>query len=76
MALAPGYFSATMHIVLALDLTASSLPGDEPEPLELLSWQWQQQFELLDQIDFTEARSVAALFLARDYLDKHQDVFK
>jgi ADP-ribose diphosphatase len=76
VALAPGYFSATMHIVLALDLTASSLPGDEPEPLELVPWQWQQQFELLDQSDFTEARSVAALFLARDYLDKHQDVFK
>ncbi|RVT44523.1 ADP compounds hydrolase NudE [Rheinheimera sediminis] len=76
VALAPGYFNATMHIILALDLTASSLPGDEPEPLELVSWQWQQQFELLAQSDFTEARSVAALFLARDYLDKHQDVFK
>ncbi len=76
VALAPGYFSATMDIVLALDLTASSLPGDEPEPLELVSCRWQHQFELLGQSDFSEARSVAALFLARDYLDKHQDVFK
>ncbi len=76
VALAPGYFNATMHIVLALGLYAEQLPGDEPEPLELVPWRWQQLEDLLAQTDFTEARSVAALFLARQYLDKHPDVFK
>lgn len=76
VALAPGYFNATMQIVLATDLYAERLEGDEPEPLELVLWRWDQLDELLAQADFTEARSVAALFLARKYLDSHPDVFK
>lgn len=76
LALAPGYFNATMHIVLATGLYAESLAGDEPEPLELVPWRWDQMDALLAQADFTEARSVAALFLARKYLDSHSDVFK
>ena len=76
VALAPGYFNATMQIVLAADLYPEQLPGDEPEPLELVKWRWQDFDELLQQADFTEARSIAALFLAKKYLDTHQDVFK
>ena len=76
VALAPGYFNATMQIVLATGLFPETLPGDEPEPLELVRWRWQDLDELLLQADFTEARSIAALFLARKYLDTHQDVFK
>lgn len=76
VALAPGYFNATMQIVLAGGLYAERLEGDEPEPLELVQWCWDQLDELLAQADFTEARSVAALFLARKYLDSHPDVFK
>lgn len=76
VALAPGYFNATMQIVLATGLYPQSLPGDEPEPLELVKWRWQDFDELLLQADFTEARSIAALFLAKKYLESHQDVFK
>jgi ADP-ribose diphosphatase len=76
VALAPGYFNATMQIVLATDLYAERLVGDEPEPLELVPWRWSQLDELLARADFTEARSLAALFLAKNYLDCHQDVFK
>jgi ADP-ribose diphosphatase len=74
--LAPGYFNATMHIVIATGLYAETLPGDEPEPLEVIKWRWQDLDQLLLQADFTEARSIAALFLAKKYLDTHQDVFK
>lgn len=76
VALAPGYFNATMQIVLGTGLYAERLEGDEPEPLELVLWRWDQLDELLALADFTEARSVAALFLARKYLDSHPDVFK
>ncbi|CAM5199483.1 ADP compounds hydrolase NudE [Alishewanella longhuensis] len=76
LALAPGYFNATMHIVLAFDLYAERLAGDEPEPLELITWSRQQTAMLLQQADFTEARSVAALLLAQQYLEAHPDVFK
>lgn len=76
LALAPGYFNATMHLVLAFDLYAERLIGDEPEPLELVIWPRQQATALLQQVDFTEARSVAALLLAQQYLEANPDVFK
>lgn len=76
LALAPGYFNATMHIVLALDLYEEHLAGDEPEPLELTRWPRHRITELLQQADFTEARSVAALFLADAYLARNPDVFE
>ncbi|WP_333606951.1 ADP compounds hydrolase NudE [Arsukibacterium sp.] len=76
LALAPGYFNATMHIVLALDLYPERLTGDEPEPLEVVTWSRQQTTELLQQADFTEARSVAALLLAQQYLEANPDVFE
>lgn len=76
LALAPGYFNATMHILLAFDLYPEQQPGDEPEPLELVSWSRQEIDLLLQQADFTEARSVAALLLAQQYLEANPDVFK
>ena len=76
LALAPGYFNATMHIVLAFDLYAESLEGDEPEPLELVPWCRSHSDALLQQADFTEARSVAALLLAQQYLEANPDVFE
>lgn len=76
LALAPGYFNATMHIVLAFDLYPEVLAGDEPEPLELVSWARNHGEQLLQQVDFTEARSVAALLLAQQYLETNPDVFE
>ena len=65
---APGYFNAQMHIFIAFDLYPSELPGDEPEPLRQISCQWSQTDALLARDDFSEARSVTALFMARQYL--------
>ncbi|MDX1539302.1 ADP compounds hydrolase NudE [Arsukibacterium sp.] len=76
LALAPGYFNATMHIVMAFDLYPEQQEGDEPEPLELISWARGDSDLLLQQVDFTEARSVAALLLAQQYLEANPDVFK
>lgn len=61
--MAPQFFSATMHIYIARNLYPEQLPGDEPEPLELVPWQLQNIDALLEQDDFTEARSIAALLL-------------
>jgi ADP-ribose diphosphatase len=72
LALAPGYFNATMHLVLAFDLYAEQ----QPEPLELVRWSRHESAALLQQADFTEARSVAALLLAQHYLEANPDVFK
>lgn len=61
--MAPQFFSASMEIFIATDLYPERLPGDEPEPLELVPWRLDKLDALLEQADFTEARSIAALLL-------------
>lgn len=68
MTLAPGYLTHSMNLVMAEDLYPESLEGDEPEPLELVKWAINDIDSLLAQPDFTEARSIAALFLAKQIL--------
>lgn len=67
---APSYFDSKMHIFLATDLYPEKLEGDEPEPLEVVTWSWQKVSELLAREDFSEARSVSALFMAQQMLNK------
>jgi len=66
--LAPGYLRHTTHIVVAQDLYPDPLPGDEPEPIEVVPWRLDRIGELLGRDDFTEARSIAALYRVRDWL--------
>ncbi|USD37811.1 MULTISPECIES: ADP compounds hydrolase NudE [Ferrimonas] len=68
VALAPGYFSSKMNILLAQGLTPSKLEGDEPEPLELVPWPIADLDGLLARADFSESRAISALFLARKAL--------
>ncbi|QIR13167.1 ADP compounds hydrolase NudE [Shewanella aestuarii] len=68
LSLAPGYFSSKMEIFIAEDLFASKLEGDEPEPIEVIPWALSDWQALLDNADFSESRSVGALFLAQQYL--------
>lgn len=57
----PGYSGMCTHIVLAEGLYPSSLPGDEPEPLEVVLWPLSDLNGLLAHPDFRESRAVAAL---------------
>lgn len=66
--IAPGYFEHTTHLVLAEDLFEERHPGDEPEEIEVVPWRLSALAELLTRADFTEARSIAALFLVREAL--------
>ncbi|CAH9064546.1 ADP compounds hydrolase NudE [Pseudoalteromonas holothuriae] len=68
LSLAPSYFNARMHILVAKGLYPEQLEGDEPEPLVTVKWPLAQWELLLTQNDFTEARSVAALLLLQQYL--------
>lgn len=70
MSLAPGYLTHKMNLVMAEDLYPESLEGDEPEPLEVVEWPIDDIESIIEQPDFTEARSIAALFLAKQILDK------
>jgi ADP-ribose diphosphatase len=70
VSIAPGYLEHTTDIVLARDLYEEKLPGDEPEELEVVPWKLSEIPALLATGECTEARSIAALFLTKEYL-KH-----
>jgi ADP compounds hydrolase len=70
MSIAPGYLDFITHIVIAEDLYEKSLDGDEPEPLQVESVHLNKFDELLQTSGLTEARSIASLYLVRDYLLK------
>lgn len=67
LTLAPGYFSHRTQIMLAERLYDYRLPGDEPEVIEVVPWPLTDLSGLLAEQELTEARSIAALYLARDY---------
>ena len=68
LTLAPTYMSHAAHLVLARDLYPERLPGDEPEVLEQVPWKLDALHELILREDFSEGRSIAALFIAREWL--------
>lgn len=70
LTLSPAYMSNQIHVLLAQDLTPATADGDEPEPLEVVVWRWDALDALLLRDDFSEARSIAALWLAQRYLGK------
>ncbi len=66
--LAPGYMTHEIQLVLAEDLYPERLPGDEPEPLEVVPWRLDRLDELMLRDDCSEGRSLAALFIVRELL--------
>ena len=70
LSLAPGYMSHVTHVVLARDLYPDKLQGDEPEELEVTPWPMAELHELVQRPDCTEGRSIAALYITRDYLQQ------
>lgn len=68
LSLAPGYMTHVTHVVLARDLYPSRLPGDEPEVLEVIPWDLDELDQLTARDDCTEGRTIAALYIARDFL--------
>lgn len=68
VAMAPAFFDAKMSIFMADELYAEKLLGDEPEALEIVPWSLANYRQLLQQRDFNEARSFAALLLVKDHL--------
>jgi ADP-ribose diphosphatase len=68
LALAPAYMTHVTHVILARDLYPEKLEGDEPEPLGLVRWPINDLHSLVQRPDCTEGRTIAALYMARDYL--------
>lgn len=72
LTVAPGYFSHLTHVVLATDLYPQTADGDEPEPMQVIHWPLAKLSELLLREDFSEARSMAALFLVRELSENNK----
>ena len=68
MSLAPTYMSHQSWLVVARDLYPERLPGDEPEELEVVPWKLDALDQLMLREDFSEGRSLAALFITREWL--------
>ncbi|MCK9540115.1 ADP compounds hydrolase NudE [Dokdonella sp.] len=68
LAVSPAYMTAMTHVVLARDLYPQRLEGDEPEELEVVPWRLDELHYLLAHPEVSDGRSIAALFIAREYL--------
>lgn len=66
---APNYMGHTIDVILARDLYPSRLEGDEPEPLDRVPWPFAEMDELIFRDEFSEGRAIAALYLARHWLE-------
>lgn len=68
LSLAPSYMQHSIDVIIATDLYPEKLPGDEPEELQVIPWSMNDIPGLLASGECSEARSIAALYLTRDYL--------
>jgi ADP-ribose diphosphatase len=68
VSLAAAYMSHMTDVVLAQELYPERLPGDEPEQMEVVAWKMAELHTLIARDDVTEGRTMAALFMAREYL--------
>lgn len=73
VSMAPAYLEHTIDIILAEQLYPERLMGDEPEELEVVPWSIHQIDELVANGECSEARSIAALFLAASHLRGRTD---
>jgi ADP-ribose diphosphatase len=76
LSLAPGYMGHLTTIVLAENLKEHREPGDEPEEIEVVPWKISNIDDLLERADFAEGRSVAALYLMKNHLNKNKSIHK
>jgi ADP-ribose diphosphatase len=74
LSLAPGYMTHVTHVVLARDLYPDKLVGDEPEELEIVPWPIADLHILVQRPDCTEGRSIAALYIAREFLHMEKTI--
>ncbi|HLA06893.1 MAG TPA: NUDIX hydrolase [Anaerolineales bacterium] len=67
--LAPGYSTEFMVVYLATDLVHDPLQADEDEFLQIEKIPVRRLYELIDQGELPDAKSLAALLLARKFLE-------
>jgi ADP-ribose diphosphatase len=66
--LSPSYMEHSINVFVARDLYPERLEGDEPEPIEVESLELDNINQFLMNPEVCEGRSIAALFLVREWL--------
>ncbi len=66
--LSPAYMEHGINVVIAWDLYPERLVGDEPEPIEVVPYPLSDLLQLIARADVCEGRSIAALFMVREWL--------
>jgi len=69
--LVPGYSTEFMAVFLATDLKENPLQADEDEFLEVEKIPLRQAMQMAEQGEIQDAKSLAALLLARPHLEKY-----
>ncbi len=69
--LAPGYSTELMGVFLATDLKHNPLEADEDEFLSVEKISIKEAFEMAGRGEMPDAKSLAALLLAKPYLEKY-----
>ncbi len=73
MAQSPNYMQHQTQVVLARGLYAERLVGDEPEELGVHLMPFNDLASIVARDDVTEARTIAALFYAKEWINKFND---
>lgn len=68
ISLSPAYMEHGINVVIAWDLYPERLVGDEPEPIEVVPYPLSDLMSLIARADVCEGRSIAALFMVREWL--------
>lgn len=73
MTTAPNYMGHKLKAVIARDLYPCVLPGDEPEPLEVVRWPLADIDNLALNPEFTEGRAIAGLYMAKHFIESQKE---
>lgn len=68
LSLVPSHLQHTICVCVAMDLRPAEAEGDEPEPIVSHTYSMSRLLELTLGGVFTEARSIAAVYMVRDWL--------
>ena len=68
--LAPGYSTEYMHVFLATDLSEDPLEADDDEFLSVESVPLAEAIRMAERGEMPDAKSLAALLMARSHLEK------
>lgn len=68
LTLAPGHLCHKITVLLAEELYAQRLPGDEPEAIEVIPVRLGDFDRLIQSGEINEARAIAAVCMARNHL--------